>query len=247
MFSLLNRFEFPIVDPMSEKYYSWSPYVYVTNNPMRFTDPKGMWKKDGNGNLVAEDKDTDETLAKYLNTTKEIAISMMLEQKFSTNKKGDAIMGTGDVFEIGNDSYGEKIGGYGGEIQSQAGSQFSKDMFWNYWNGKGDVDIKGQRFASILMYLKENKSVPTDLDSKGDKITGKVVSFYESEEYALVFGRATVYYDPKGRVVGLFDNYDFDSKSFGTRSPKNEIKTRLVNFFSPSFSKPFNIRYGKSK
>ena len=60
--------------------------------------------------------------------------SMMLEQKFSTNKKGDVIMRTGDVFEIGNDSYGEKVGGYGGEIQSQAGSLFSKDMFWNYWN-----------------------------------------------------------------------------------------------------------------
>ena len=35
---------FTTVDPHSENYYSWSPYVYVGNNPMRFVDPNG---KDG--------------------------------------------------------------------------------------------------------------------------------------------------------------------------------------------------------
>ena len=26
---------------MAEKYYSWSPYAYVMNNPMIYTDPRG--------------------------------------------------------------------------------------------------------------------------------------------------------------------------------------------------------------
>ena len=32
----------PTIDPMGEKYYSWSPYVYVMNNPLKYVDPTGM-------------------------------------------------------------------------------------------------------------------------------------------------------------------------------------------------------------
>ena len=33
---------FHTVDPLAEKYYSWSPYAYCANNPLRFIDPTGM-------------------------------------------------------------------------------------------------------------------------------------------------------------------------------------------------------------
>lgn len=33
---------FSSVDPMAEKYYSWSPYVYTMGNPMKYVDPTGM-------------------------------------------------------------------------------------------------------------------------------------------------------------------------------------------------------------
>lgn len=32
---------FLTVDPLAEKYYSWSPYVYCLNNPLRYIDPTG--------------------------------------------------------------------------------------------------------------------------------------------------------------------------------------------------------------
>ena len=33
---------FTTVDPLAEKYYSISPYVYVANNPLKYIDPDGM-------------------------------------------------------------------------------------------------------------------------------------------------------------------------------------------------------------
>jgi len=38
---------FTTVDPLAEKFYSWSLYVYTFNNPLRFTDPTGMEPNDG--------------------------------------------------------------------------------------------------------------------------------------------------------------------------------------------------------
>ena len=47
---------FTTMDPHSENYYSWSPYVYVANNPMKFIDPTGMeirtfYKKQGENKM----------------------------------------------------------------------------------------------------------------------------------------------------------------------------------------------------
>jgi RHS repeat-associated protein len=32
----------PVIDPMAEKYYSWTPYNYAINNPLRFIDISGL-------------------------------------------------------------------------------------------------------------------------------------------------------------------------------------------------------------
>jgi RHS repeat-associated protein len=246
------------VDPKSADAPGWTPYRGFFNNPLNYIDPDGQWEKDANGNLVAENGDNAWTLAKYLNTSSEIAIKMLGEQGYSVNDNGILNLKIGDVFQVeqtsGTPESREDLGFLGNEIRDRAGSEFSKNLFENYWKGDGDVELSGKRFAGILMYMKENN---TEIDegspvslrgTSGNKFPGtkSVVDFYNSSEYSLAFGKATVYSNSKGNVVGFYDHYNFDSKPLGTRSTTNEIKTRAVRNASPSTAKSFSIRYGYS-
>ena len=46
------------VDPLSDKYPSTSPYMYVRGNPIMLVDPNGMWDKDADGNWTATKGDS---------------------------------------------------------------------------------------------------------------------------------------------------------------------------------------------
>jgi hypothetical protein len=52
------RFTTP--DPLAEKYYAVSPYVYCFNNPVRYVDPTGMdvWEIDEEGRIINRIEDT---------------------------------------------------------------------------------------------------------------------------------------------------------------------------------------------
>jgi hypothetical protein len=181
---------------------------------------------------------------------------MLGEQGYTVNKKGVLNLKVGDVFQVEHTTTApesrDNLGFMGNQVRERAGSEFSKNLFENYWTGGGDVELSGQRFAGILLYVKDNgpkASEPTNVTfSNGAQGTQKNVSFYASSEYDKAFGSATVYYNPKGNVVGFYDRYDFDSQPWGQgRSIKNEIITRAVNLVSPQSATPFSIRYGQQK
>lgn len=59
---------FPNPDPLSEKFSSWSPYVYSYNNPVRFGDPTGMsgkdWVEKKNGDIYWDENATSQETTK---------------------------------------------------------------------------------------------------------------------------------------------------------------------------------------
>src|SRR5690606_39888946 len=57
-----------VVDPLAEVYSSYSPYAYVENSPINFTDPTGMYKVDANGNISITDQDEIERFLGFLNS-----------------------------------------------------------------------------------------------------------------------------------------------------------------------------------
>lgn len=57
--------KFTTIDPLAEKYYSISPYVYCKNNPVKHFDPDGREVRDGLGGYNEANKNS-KNLVKYL-------------------------------------------------------------------------------------------------------------------------------------------------------------------------------------
>ena len=78
-----------------------------------------------------------------------------------------------------------------------------------------------------------------------DPIYCHLLDVYSSKTYDYAIGSATLYIQ-NGNAVGLYDYYDFDSKSWGARSFKAEIATRAARITAPNTAKNFSTCYGKT-
>ncbi|MCF0075667.1 RHS repeat-associated core domain-containing protein [Dyadobacter sp. CY261] len=83
------------VDPLAENYYSWSPYGWVMNNPLKLRDPTGMFSThtDENGVVVAVYDDGDLGVYKHEGDTKEAKASVAKEYSKKETSAGGEKMG----------------------------------------------------------------------------------------------------------------------------------------------------------
>jgi RHS repeat-associated protein len=107
------------MDPLAEKYYSTSPYAYCLNNSVNKIDPDGRWVPDSEGNLIAEEGDDAESLAKFQNFSYDDALEQLQNEGYTTDKNDILNLDVGDVLNIDN-VYTESI--------DNSSSQFTTDV-----------------------------------------------------------------------------------------------------------------------
>ena len=236
---ILGRFT--TIDPLTENYNNQSSYLYAYNNPIRFTDYRGLGGQD---EVKDEDDDEEDELEKLLRLIRERNIEY---KEYDDSNVDQAIADFDNAGEITANTGGRPdLGFVGDNIRNRAGSDFSKDLFENYWLGGGDMTLSTDRFNAIANAAKK---LPRQLYSvtlsNGQPGTLAIVNFYGNAEYSLAFGRATIYYNRQGQPVGFYDYYDFDPKAWGIRPNSAEIKTRMVNAAGALYgAQPYSITYG---
>ena len=97
-----------VVDPLAEKIYSWSPYGYCLNNPVKYVDPTGCFASthtDFLGNVIAVFNDGD--LGVYRHDTDKEGVQIKLEKEYSPDNTSANGKKMGETYEW--DSFVEPI------------------------------------------------------------------------------------------------------------------------------------------
>jgi hypothetical protein len=105
------------------------------------------------------------------------------------------------------------------DISGKLNSDFEQRMFARYWNSKGDYKLTTSEFNDIL-----GNSKVTNVNE-----SSFTISLYDNKTYDYGIGSATVYYSSSNSDLHFYDNYNFDTKPWGSRSYSAEVATRMTH------------------
>jgi RHS repeat-associated protein len=170
---------FGTVDPLAEKYYSWSPYAYCANNPVKYIDPTGMsytynWEKnryeDSKGNEVEwgtvhnyiKGEGTDDVVINGVNNSSLTVKTDAINKTFNSSVDfgGNHTVDASNV-AIGYETYFEAKGGVGAGIYAQIPIQkvlFLGNSYAGYWYtyAGGEPGVFLQTAADFSMGVGKN-------------------------------------------------------------------------------------------
>ncbi len=177
------------VDPLASKAPGWSPYRAFFCNPIRYTDPDGLWEWDATGNLVAQKGDQSYSLAKFLGTNQSNAMQILNRSGVTANDKGVLNLKVGQALSKDNLWVGTKSAS--GPVVNN-----TEEATAHYYYGKGTAADVGDQSTIQLLSSDKFQAKHTKITSEKVQATGNFSVDLTDETFHI--GRTNVDYSVGG-------------------------------------------------